>query len=658
MKNRWDASTARQLAGSELQLRVYTSRLLGQERDLVLYGGGNTSLKTFEDDLFGQRQEVLYVKGSGRDLKDIDTSGFAPVRLEQLQQLLTLSELSDEVLKRCLRTALTDPQAPSPSVEALLHALIPCKFVDHTHADVVVTISNTAGSESLLRKIYGASVLILPYVMSGFLLAKQVFEATRELDWQQLDGIILLHHGLFTFADDAQTSYDKMIELVSRAEQHLREMASGSPASAEYQPVSTDYLDIARVRHGASQLAGLPLLVRWNRSSPSIGYASLDDIENLAVRGPITPDHVLYTKRTPAILADNPVNGVEQFGQDYLTYFSKHAEEGSVCLDPAPRYTVWKGKGCLSLAANPKRLSIVEEIVDHTIRAVQWGELLGGWQPLAEEEIFKLEYWQLEQAKLQQDATPDVFEGKVVLVTGAASGIGQACAREFIAMGAVVIALDINDAIVKQFKGVDALGIICDITSSESIVTAIRMGVEHFGGIDVLISNAGAFPPSSTVAELSDDELNRSLELNFSSHVKVMRECIPYLKLGLEPCIILMASKNVPAPGPGAGAYSAAKAALTQIARVAALELGGDGIRVNTVHPNAVFDTGVWTDDVLRQRADHYGLSVDEYKRNNVLKTDISSQDVARLVAALAGPAFAKTTGAQVAVDGGNDRVI
>ena len=182
--------------------------------------------------------------------------------------------------------------------------------------------------------------------------------------------------------------------------------------------------------------------------------------------------------------------------------------------------------------------------------------------------------------------------------------------------------------------------------------------MENFGGIDVLVSNAGAFPASLTVAELSDDELNRSLELNFSSHVKVMRECIPYLKLGLEPCIILMASKNVPAPGPGAGAYSSAKAALTQIARVAALELGGDGIRVNAVHPNAVFDTGVWTDVVLQKRADHYGLSVDQYKRNNILKTDITSEDVARLVVALAGPAFAKTTGAQIAVDGGNDRVI
>jgi rhamnose utilization protein RhaD (predicted bifunctional aldolase and dehydrogenase)/NAD(P)-dependent dehydrogenase (short-subunit alcohol dehydrogenase family) len=658
MKNRWDASDARQFAGSDLQERVYTSRLLGQESDLVLYGGGNTSLKTNEDDLFGQKQEILSVKGSGRDLKDIDATGFSPVRLEQLKQLLTLSELADAALNQCLQTALTDPLAPSPSVEALLHALIPCKFVDHTHADVVVTISNTARGESLLREIYGAGILILPYVMSGFELAKQVSEATREMDWQQLDGIILLHHGLFTFGDDARTSYDKMIELVSKAEVHLHKMDARSPARAQYQPQSGDYLDIARVRHSASQLAGLPLLVKWNRSAESTGYASLDDIESLAVRGPLTPDHVLHSKRIPAILDDDPVAGVEQFGQDYLTYFGNHAEEGAVCLDPAPRFGVWKGKGCLSLAVNRKRLSIVHEIVDHTIRAVQLGEQLGGWRPLPEEKIFKLEYWQLEQAKLQRDVVPDLFEGKVVLVTGAASGIGQACAREFSTLGAAVIALDINAAVEQQFDGEDGLGITCDITSTKSITTAIQRGVENFGGIDVLVSNAGAFPASLTVAELSDDELNRSLELNFSSHVKVMRECIPYLKLGLEPCIILMASKNVPAPGPGAGAYSSAKAALTQIARVAALELGGDGIRVNAVHPNAVFDTGVWTDEVLQKRADHYGLSVDQYKRNNILKTDITSEDVARLVVALAGPAFAKTTGAQIAVDGGNDRVI
>jgi|TARA_B100000315_G_scaffold182629_1_gene171534 rhamnose utilization protein RhaD (predicted bifunctional aldolase and dehydrogenase)/NAD(P)-dependent dehydrogenase (short-subunit alcohol dehydrogenase family) len=658
MENRWDESKALQFASSDLQQRVYTSRLLGEDRDLVLYGGGNTSLKSFEDDLFGQRQEILNVKGSGQDLNGIDAAGFAPVRLGQLKQLLDLTELSDAALTRCLRTALIDPDAPSPSVEALLHALIPSKFVDHTHADVVVTISNTAEGESSLREVYGAGVLILPYVMSGFVLAKQVFEATRDVNWQELDGIVLMHHGLFTFGDDARTSYDKMIELVSKAEQYLGKNVPRAPASREYQPVSRDYLDIARVRHSASQLAGSPLLVRWNRSVDSAGYASLDDIESVAVRGPITPDHVLHTKRVPAILDDDPVSGVEQFGKDYLTYFDTYAEEGSACLDPAPRYGVWKGKGCLSLAVSRKRLPIVHEIVDHTMRAVQWGDLLGGWQPVTEEEIFRLEYWQLEQAKLQQDAAPELFEGKVVLVTGAASGIGQACAREFISAGAAVIALDINAAIEEQFTGDDGLGIICDLTSSESIVAAVRRGVEYFGGIDLLVSNAGAFPASLTVAELSDDDLSKSMELNFSSHVKVMRECIPYLKLGFEPVIILMASKNVPAPGPGAGAYSAAKAALTQIARVAALELGGDGIRVNAVHPNAVFDTGVWTDEVLQKRADHYGLSVDEYKRNNILKTDIGSRDVAKLVVALSGPAFAKTTGAQIAVDGGNDRVI
>jgi NAD(P)-dependent dehydrogenase (short-subunit alcohol dehydrogenase family) len=319
---------------------------------------------------------------------------------------------------------------------------------------------------------------------------------------------------------------------------------------------------------------------------------------------------------------------------------------------------VWRNKGCLAFGPNAKRTNIVSDILDHTLKAVQWGEALGGWKALPEQDIFELEYWELEQAKLKSAPSRSEFEGKIALVTGAASGIGRACANALVQKGAAVVALDINPDVVNLFSSANSKGIVCDMTSEQSIIDAVQEAVMAFGGLDIVVSNAGMFPPSLAIENMDGVSLQKSMTLNFSSHVTLMRECVPYLKLGFDPTIILMASKNVPAPGPAAGAYSAAKAALTQMGRVAAMELGEHGIRVNMLHPNAVFDTGVWSNEVLAKRAAYYKMSIDEYKKNNVLKTEITSYDVARLVVAMAGNAFAKTTGAQVPIDGGNDRVI
>lgn len=659
MQNLWDDTEAAQFSDSELSMRVYTSRLLGRNADLVLHGGGNTSVKVIKKNLFGDEEEILYVKGSGWDLKTIEAAGFAPTKMQTLKRLGSLPHLSDTDMTRELKAALTDPGAPAPSVEAILHALVPRKFVDHTHTDAVVAISNTANGEKILSEIYGPSVLILPYVMPGFILSKQVYEATLDTDWDALEGIILLHHGLFTFDDDARRSYSKMIELVSKAEDYLSAQGSfDTAAEGDYQATVSDYRAMAAARQQTSQLYGYPMLARWQRDRLSVGYSQIDGIEAIATRGPVTPDHTIHTKRTPAILDKDPRSGIENFVRDYQHYFEQHNDGTLTCLDPAPRFAIWKNQGTLVFSPNSKRLAVVADILQHTQKAVQWGESLGGWQALSAAEIFELEYWELEQAKLKRGASRKLYEGKVALVTGAASGIGRACAEELMQQGAAVIALDINPAVSSQFSGANSLGVRCDVTQCAQIIEAIEQGIETFGGIDIVISNAGSFPPSVDIQDLSDDDLQNSMALNFNAHVRLIRESIPYLKLGFDPCIIIVASKNVPAPGPGAGAYSAAKAALTQMARVAALELGADGIRVNIVHPNAVFDTGVWSDEVLQQRAQHYDMSVEQYKTNNVLQTAISSVDVAKLVATMAGPAFAKTTGAQIPVDGGNDRVI
>jgi len=659
MHNLWDEEEARQFAGSDLATRVYTSRLLGREPSLVLHGGGNTSVKSTLTNIFGEEEDILFVKGSGWDLKTIEEPGFAPARLRVLQRLGQLPAMTDTQMARELKASMVDPAGPAPSVEAILHALIPLKFVDHTHTDAVVAISNSPRGEEILGDIYGESVLILPYVMPGFILAQQVYEATREADWSRLQGIVLLHHGLFTFADDARSSYDAMIRLVSKAEEYLqREQAFDRIAAGRYEPSAEDCRQLAKARRRASEYYGHPMLAHWKLDERSVGYAQLDGIADIARRGPLTPDHTLHTKRVAAIFEEDPAAGVERFRDDYLRYFEAHDDGTLTCLDPAPRFAVWVGKGCVAFGPNAGRAGIVSDILDHTIEAVQWGEALGGWRALSEKEIFDLEYWELEQAKLKRAPARLPFDGRVALVTGAASGIGKACAEAFLAKGAAVAALDIDPRVEQMFPGVGALGLVCDVTCESALADAVQACVRRFGGIDVVVSNVGSFPPSQAIEELEIETLERSMRLNFGSHVVLLRECLPFLKLGFEPAVILMASKNVPAPGPGAGAYSTAKAALTQLGRVAAMEFARHGIRVNMLHPNSVFDTGLWSGEVLAQRAAHYGLTVAEYKTNNLLQAEITAADVAELAVAVAGPAFSRTTGAQIPIDGGNERVI
>ena len=659
MENLWQEEESRRFAHSDLAMRVYTSRLLGRSDELVLHGGGNTSVKSTQTNIFGQEEDILFVKGSGWDLKTIEEEGFSPARLQTLLRLSRLPSMTDTEMARELKASMTNPNSPSPSIEAILHALIPCKFVDHTHTDAVVALSNSPEGKEILEAIYGKTVLILPYIMPGFVLATQVYEATKEIDWANLEGIVLMHHGLFTFNDDAKESYDKMIELVTKAEDHLKSIgAFDKLAEAVYQPSSADYLSLAQARQAASLHHKAPMLASWKMDSKNVGFSSLENIDDIATRGPLTPDHTLQTKRTPAILADNPSEGVNTFAEEYLKYFEKNNDGSLSCLDPAPRYAVWKGKGTVVFSANTKKKKIISDMVEHTIRAIQWGEALGGWTVLSEEEIFELEYWELEQAKLKLAPAKSEYDGKIALVTGAASGIGKACVEAFVSKGAAVIAIDINPKIKDTFEQPGVLGCICDITDDHSIQQAINAGVGAFGGIDIVVSNAGSFPKSATLENLESDFLQRTMEINFNGHVSIMRACTPFLKLGYDPSIILMTSKNVPAPGPGAGAYSAAKSALTQMGRVAAMELGNDGIRVNMLHPNAVFDTGIWSEDVIKSRARNYGLSIDEYKRNNILRTTITSHDVANLVLTVCDKGFSKTTGSQIPIDGGNERVI
>jgi rhamnose utilization protein RhaD (predicted bifunctional aldolase and dehydrogenase)/NAD(P)-dependent dehydrogenase (short-subunit alcohol dehydrogenase family) len=656
MRSLWKDEEAKQFKG-DLGLRVYTSRLLGREKSLVLHGGGNTSVKVREKNLFGEEETILYVKGSGWDLETIEPQGFSPVRLSHVLRLSELPSLSDPEMVNQLVTHMLKASAPAPSIETILHGLMPQKFVDHTHADAVLSVTNTKDGEGRIREIYGKRCVVIPYLMPGFDLAQFCAREFRAQGTKDTVGMVLLNHGIFSFGETARESYERMIELVTLAEQYLESKGAWSVELKPFVPGTVDAAAQARLRRALSDTAGTPLILRTTMNERMLGFARRADIGHISQQGPATPDHVIRTKRTPMLGMD-----IGRYVVEYKRYFGEHApkaKEPKTMLDPAPRVVLDPGFGLAAAGRTAKDAAIVDEIYDHTIDVILRAEALGGFRALPAKDIFDVEYWDLEQAKLKKGGKPPVFSGEVALVTGAASGIGKAAVAAFLARGAAVVGLDLNDKIESLHARPDFLGLRCDVTDEPQLKLATTRAVTAFGGIDMLVLNAGMFPATRKIAELPAEEWRKSMSVNLDANLLLMRLCHPFLKLGPRGGrVVVIGSKNVPAPGPGASAYSAAKAALNQLARVAALEWGADGIRINTLHPNAVFDTGLWTEEVLAQRAKQYGMTVEAYKTNNVLRTEVTSRDVAELAAEMCGPLFAKTTGAQVPVDGGNERVI
>lgn len=655
MQNYWNEQDAAACA-NDLALRVYSSRLIGRDRSLVLHGGGNTSVKTEETDRFGAPRRVLWVKGSGWDLETIEEAGFCPLLLDHLVRLAGLPALSDPAMVEELATHQTRAAAPAASVEAILHAILPYKFVDHTHADAVVAVTNTVNGEARIRELYGEDVVVIPYVMPGFDLARLVAERFPGEATPRTMGMVLMNHGIFSFGATARESYERMITLVRRAERYLENHGVQPPAEASAED-APPRLALAELRRDLAREAGFPMLLASRRTEKTLAFARHPDLSRIARYGPATPDHVLRTKRLPLIGRD-----VAAYAEAYRHYFdemSKQAREPKTMLDPAPRVVLDAELGLCCAGRSAREAGIVGDIYDRTIDIILAGETLGGYRALPAQDIFDVEYWDLEQAKLKKSGKPAPFAGEVALVTGAASGIGKACVEALLARGAAVVGLDIDPAIGTLHARPDFLGVRCNVADAAEVSAALARAASAFGGLDMLILNAGVFPGGRRIEELEDAEWRKVMAVNLDANLALLRECHPLLRLAPRyGRVVFIGSKNVPAPGPGAAAYSASKAALTQLMRVAALEWGNEGIRVNALHPDAVFDTGLWTEEVLAARAAHYGLSVEDYKRKNVLKTEVSSRDVAELAAEMCGPLFAKTTAAQVPVDGGNDRVI
>ncbi len=657
MQNRWNASD-HALHNTALAECVYGSRLLGSEAMLVLHGGGNTSVKTRSIDVTGATIDVIHVKGSGRDLATIEPEGFASLRLDRVRALVSVEQLSDRQMMNELRCALLDASSPDPSVESLLHALLPAVAVLHTHADAIIALTNLTNGEQVIREVYGDDVVVVPYVMPGFDLAKRCAQTWLEQAHADIVGIVLLNHGLFTFGASTAAAYDSHIDLVSRAEAYLDAHRAPAAAASHGRPLpAVSPVELAELRREISTSTGVPMVVIRHCDKRTADFVARPDLPSVAQQGPATPDHVIRTKRLPMIGRD-----VAGYTEAYREYFAAHAgrrNEPLIMLDPAPRIVLDPDLGMLAIGRRAKDADIAGDIYTHTMSIVEDGERLGGYRALPACDIFDVEYWDLEQAKLLQAGEPPELTGQIALVTGSASGIGRACAGSLLARGACVVGLDIAESAETTFTGPEWLGVRVDVTDPAAVAAALGRGVERFGGIDLLVIAAGIFPAGQPIADLDQTVYGRTMSVNVDAAADLLRQTHPLLALAPRGGrVVLIASKNVAAPGPGAGAYSVSKAAATQLARVAALEWAGDGIRVNIVHPDAVFDTGLWTEELLAERAERYGISVAQYKRRNLLHAEVTSAGVARLVVEMCSDTFQFTTGAQVSVDGGNERVI
>jgi len=628
------------------------SRALGADEGLVLGGGGNSSLKTSFTDITGATVPLLIVKASGQDMASLTTDGLAPMRLDQVRRLLPPTVTPDAVLLNELRCALVDASAPDPSVETLVHAMLPAAVVLHSHADAILALSNSVDGVDRLKELAPDCVFV-DYAMPGPDLV-----AACQAAWSEAGdgkaGIIVLQHGLFTVGATADEALQRHLDVVARASRVLASLP-GLPAGPELpQP---DPSELARLRHKWCDMAGQAMIVRRSSDEVVRAFVATPSLLEAAQAGPLSPDHVMWTKRVPALDVD-----FDAYAEAYGRYFEANKgrrSEDLTPVDPAPRVLLDPRLGMLTAGRTSAAAGTTADIYRHTMTAIQQASALGGYRPAGDAHVFDLEYWSFQQQKTQRRGGPGPLRGQVALVTGAASGIGRGCAAALLEAGAVVVGWDISESVASTFDSPDYLGLRVDVTDSAAMAEALATQVERFGGLDILVVAAGIFPTSANLGSLTMSDWRRTMAINVDAVMDLYTQTHPLLAAAYPyGRVVLIASKNVAAPGPGAAAYSSSKAAVTQLTRVAALEWAGEGVRVNMLHPDAVFDTGLWTPELLKARAEHYGMDVDTYKRRNLLHTEITSARVGRMALALCLEPFASTTGAQIPVDGGNERTI
>ena len=655
----------------DLALRVYTTRLLGRDPLLVLHGGGNTSVKTTVTDLLGEDVQVLCVKGSGWDMADIEPPGLPAVRMEPLLKLRSLKVLSDEDMVRFQRGALVDPSSPNPSVETLLHAFLPHKFVDHTHSAAVLSLTDQDADEVLLREVYGDRVALVDYVKPGFDLAR---EATRVFEaHQEVEGLILRKHGIFSFGATAREAYERMIDLVTLAENHIAEVVGGIFPSVELPKELSPVAEVAPVVRGLLAVRGddsvadpVRMILNFRTSEAVLNYVNGLDVGRYSQVGVVTPDHAIRTKMIPLVvsapeagLGDAFLEGadeaVAQYVAAYRAYFARHdgvREPPKKALDPMPRVVLVPGLGLFGVGNSAAAARIAADLAENTVRVITDAEAIGVYQSVDEAAMFDIEYWSLEQAKLSNAAEKPLAR-QVAVITGGAGGIGAATARAFAAQGAEVAVLDLDGGKAEDVaEGITGLGLSCDVTDRDDVRAAFDGVCEAYGGVDIVVSNAGA-AWQGEIGEVDDGTLRKSFELNFFAHQTVAQNAVRVmLAQGTGGALLFNASKQAVNPGPGFGPYGLPKAATLFLAKQYALEYGQAGIRSNAINADRV-NTGMFADGFLEERAGARGLSAEEYMRTgNLLKREVLAEDVAQAFVALA--LARKTTAATLTVDAGN----
>jgi rhamnose utilization protein RhaD (predicted bifunctional aldolase and dehydrogenase)/NAD(P)-dependent dehydrogenase (short-subunit alcohol dehydrogenase family) len=681
MQSLWSDSEAERLVdyyaargtGRDIALRVYTSRLLGGDPKLVLHGGGNTSVKTVVKDLLDDEAEVLCVKGSGWDMAAIEPEGLPAVRLDPLRKLRSRATLSDEEMVRVQRANLIDPSAPNPSVETLLHAFLPHKFVDHTHSTAILSLADQPDDAERCAELYEGRLGLVPYVMPGFQLAKkaaEVFAADPAVE-----GLVLLKHGIFTFGDTAHEAYERMIEAVSLAEERLarRRNAIVFPAARLPQGVA-GAAEVGPILRGACAIpsptaaGAFKRFVLDFRTSPTIlDYVGGAELGRYSQMGVVTPDHTLRTKNYP-LLVPAPEPGrlddfrtavraaVDRFVTHYHAYFARHNPRQAAPkreLDPMPRVILVPGLGLFGLGGNARDARIAADIAESTVATVTDAEAVGRFVPVGEADMFDIEYWSLEQAKLGQ-VVEKALAGQIAVVTGGAGTIGVAIAAAMARAGAELAVLDIDGeaamAAAKKLGGA-ALGLACDVTDRASVRAAFDRIAAYFGGVDIVVSNAGA-AWQGRIGEVDDAVLRRSFELNFFAHQNVAQNAVRImLAQGTGGVLLFNVSKQAVNPGPNFGPYGLPKAATLALMRQYALDYGADGIRANAVNADRI-KSGLLTPEMIAARAAARGVSEADYMAGNLLGREVTAEDVAQ--AFLAHALALKTTADVTTVDGGN----
>ena len=653
----------------DVALCVYVTRLIGRNPDLVLHGGGNTSVKTTSDDMYGDEEAVLCVKGSGWDMAEILPAGLPPVRLPPLQKLQSLESVSDEDMVNCVRSNLLDSASPTPSVETLSHAFLPHKFVNHSHATAILSVTNQKNGEELCKDIFGQKMGIVPYIMPGFDLAKRTLEVFQQDP--DVDGLILLNHGIFTFADDAKTSYEYMIDAISVAEKKLATGKRHAFKSVSVTPRLKNVSSLAPIIRGVCVSQGERIgnekidlrnkLILESRTTDRIlEFVNGKELERYSQAGVATPDHVIRTKNHPLILnlstITEPANYLEHvkksvkvFQEKYDSYFRRQVKNKGLAktkLDSIPRIIFVPGFGLFGLGLTRNDSVIAADIAESFINTVRGAESIGKYKSLNESDVFDVEYWSLEQAKLSSSDNQPLV-GNVVAITGGGGTIGNAIAHEFSKLGAEVAVLDLD------FAGNEGsyFRLACDVTDPANVKQGFEKICKHFGGLDIVVSNAGAMY-QGTMEDVSDETLRKSFEVNFFSHQTVMQNAVKIMKLqGVGGSLLLNVSKQAVNPGAEAGPYGIAKAATLALMRQYALEVGPYGIRVNAVNPDRI-QSGLLTKEMIRSRASARGVDASEYLTENILGREVTAQDVALAFTHLA---LSQSTVANVAtVDGGN----